>query len=435
MAGIGAAGAPSPDLVIPVDDTGSETSSRYRYQDQLAAAHCLSMLANGGVAVICEWHADFVLEHGRDVWELVSVKHRDEGSWSFAKLFDDGGLALLFDTWVSHGQRPRVRLCTNAGFSNAKSPIAARLLEQLCGDQLALVELTDDMCTAVAWAILKIAKKKELDNLPVVATIPAVENWTSSAGLPDGMGEAVRAFLQVLRIEKFPAKEHVRDHIIRTYVEPALDKLGRDTRAADTCYDRLLEKVYAASRDNDGRPLEPLGRLNALDALSPENKRDERVRRRTLTAEHILECLNRSHVGHVPLLPAGRRPPSAPGGTKLVAKLRAGRVSEEDQKQARELRDLWHDSWPRVATGFPQDLEVEYALEQEILNLVRALRLELTGVDKFGTRLMVKLHEHLRVDSLRQRVALPLHDHHLLGFAYELSDQCRFAFTDEEVPP
>jgi hypothetical protein len=111
--------------------------------------------------------------------------------------------------------------------------------------------------------------------------------------------------------------------------------------------------------------------------------------------------------------------------------LRDGGISEEDARQAHDLRDLWHDSWPRVATGFPLDIEVEFALEQEILDLVRTLRLELVGQDRYGDRFMAALHERLRVDTLRRLPALPLHDHHLVGFAYELSDQCRFGFLDD----
>ena len=59
------------------------------------------------------------------------------------------------------------------------------------------------------------------------------------------------------------------------------------------------------------------------------------------------------------------------------------------------------------------------------------LRLELAGRDRYGMRFMAALHERLRLDTLRSCTVLPLHDHHLVGFAYELSDQCRFGFVDE----
>jgi hypothetical protein len=418
-------------VVAPADDTGSDTAVLYRYQDQLAAAHSLAMLHKEGARIICEWHADFLIEQGSNEWELVSVKHLDAGSWTFGKLFDDGGLALLFDTWIALGRNVSVRLCTNASFSTSKSPISARVIEELCGDKmhLALIEPDNETCSAVAWAALKVASKGKLVNLPVVK-IPVNAAWTSSEGLPAGIDEAARAFLGVLRIEKFPSKQHVRDHVIRSYVEPALKSVGRDTRAADVCYDKLLEAVCAASRDNDNRPLDPLERLNAKDAFSLPNKIDERLRRRSITVEIVRRCLAVPYMADVPLLPAGRRPPRAPGGRKLDSKLTDARVHDDDRIHTQGLRDLWHDSWPRIATGFPQDLDVQYALEQEILNLVRILRLELAGQDNFGTRLIAALHARLRIDALNSKPALALHDTHLQGFAYELSDQCLFNFLD-----
>lgn len=422
---------PSPSAVVPTDDTGAPTASRYRYQNQVAAAHCLSMLRNSGRAVVCEWHCDFLLHREDGGWELVSVKHLDEGSWSFSKLFDDGGLALLFNSWISLGRPAGVRLCTNGGFSTAKSPISARMIEEICGDQLTLDVLSDEMCCAVAWAILKAAVKSELDNLPAVKAMPARTEWMKPDGLPQGMVEAARTFLQSLRIETFPSRQNIRDHVIRRYVEPTLEELGRDTRTADACYERLLNAIERASRDNDGVPVDSLGRLTAPVTMTLSGKLDERMRRRSITRDQVLDGLAVAHTGVAPLLPAGRRPPRAPGGERLTAKLRDGGISRDDEQQAHDLRSLWHDSWPRMKTGFPQDIEVEFALEQDILDLVRTLRLELAGQDRYGVRFMAALHQRLQLDSLRSRPALPLHDRHLVGFAYELSDRCRFGFIDE----
>jgi hypothetical protein len=245
------------------------------------------------------------------------------------------------------------------------------------------------------------------------------------------MAEAAREFLQSLRIEKFPSRQNIHDHVVRRYVEPQLRKLGRDTRTADTCYERLLTMVERASRDNDDIPLDPLVRLTDAARTTLSGKLDERMRRRSITQDHVLDCLAVAHIGTAPLLPAGRRPPRAPGGRQLTMKLRDGGIGKDDEQQAHDLRDLWHDSWQRVITGFPQDIEVEFALEQDILDLVRMLRLDLAGQDRYGIRFIAALHQRLRLDNLRSRPALPLHDRHLLGFAYELSDRCRFGFVDE----
>ncbi|MFI9811582.1 dsDNA nuclease domain-containing protein [Saccharothrix variisporea] len=424
-----------PNKVAPGDDSGAPTSSRFRYQDEIAAAHCLLMARHGRVAsVVCEWHADFAVEYVDGEWVLNSVKHHEGQAWSLAKLFEDGGLALLFDTWIKLDRSVKVVLCTNAALSDSASPISAKLIGQLCGDHpgdsFLQVEPTDQICAAGAWAVLKAATKQKLDNVVGVEEVPSTREWLRADGLPQGMVEAIRSFLGVLRIKRFPSRDHIRDHVIRQYVQPLLQDLGRDISVADACYDRLLNVVHQASRDNDGRPLDPFEWLAASGPPSAEDKLDERVRRRTIAPEQVLECLAVAHTSGAPLLPAGRRPPPAPGGRTLTRKLCEAKVGDDDQRQAQQLRDLWHDSWPKMATGFPQDLEVEYALEQDILNFVRSLKLQLVGADHFGTRLMAALNEGLGVHRLKGRLALPLHDHHVVGFAYELSDRCYFTFLD-----
>lgn len=421
----------SPDCVAPAEDAGPETQVRYRFQYQVAAAHCLSLAQAGGVRIVCEWHADFLMETDGGAWEIVSVKHLDEGSWTFATLFDEGGLARLFDTWNGLGRTARARLCTNAGFSTSKSPISARSLEKLCGDaiQLDLPVSDDRICSAVAWGIIKAATKGKYANIPA-AGIPATKKWVSGDGLPAGMLEAVKAFLAVLRIQNFPHKSYIRDYVIRSYVEPVLKSMERDTRTGPDCYENLLHAVYNASSDNDHQPLEPLRHLVEPDALSLPNKIDERVRRRTITPAAVRECLLAARVETPSVLPASRRPPQAPGGQKLDAKLLDAGVGDDDRKYAQRMRNLWHDSWQRLSTGFPQDLELEYELEEEVLHVVRSLRLELTGTPHFGSRLIAALHERLQVKGLRDEPTLALHDAHLRGLAYELSDQCLFNFKD-----
>ncbi|NGY65338.1 DUF4297 domain-containing protein [Lentzea sp. NEAU-D13] len=422
---------PSPDRVAPAEDAGPDTQVRYRFQYQVAAAHCLSLSDAGGVRIVCEWHADFLMETEEGAWEIVSVKHLDEGSWTFATLFDDGGLARLFDTWVGLGRTARARLCTNAGFSSNKSPISARSLEKLCGDfvQLDLVVSDERTSSAVAWAIIKAASKGKYTNTPA-AKVPAVEKWLSAEGLPDGMLEAVKEFLAVLRIQSFPPKRFIRDHVIRTYVEPVLKGMKRDTRTAPDCYHNLLGVVYDASSDNDHQPLEPLRHLLEPEAMSLPNKIDERVKRRTITPEAIEACMLAVRAETPSVLPAGRRPPQAPGGRTLEAKLLAAGVGEDDRKYAQRMRNLWHDSWQRLNTGFPQDFELEFELEEDVLHVVRTLRLELNGESHFASRLIAGLHERVRVKKLTDEPSLALHDAHLRGLAYELSDQCLFDFKD-----
>lgn len=252
----------------------------------------------------------------------------------------------------------------------------------------------------------------------------------SADGLPDGMLGAAKDFLAVLRIQSFPPKRYIRDHVIRSYVEPVLKSMKRDIRTAPDCYENLLSAVYDASSDSDHQPLEPLRHLAEPDAMSLPNKIDERVRRRTITPEAVRECLLAVRVEAPSVLPASRRPPQAPGGHKLDTKLLDAGVGDDDRKYAQRMRNLWHDSWQRLSTGFPQDLELEYELEEEVLHVVRSLRLELTGTQHFGSRLIAALHERLRINGLRDEPTLALHDAHLRGLAYELSDRCLFNFKD-----
>ncbi|MEU4424800.1 hypothetical protein AB0F81_29620 [Actinoplanes sp. NPDC024001] len=152
-----------------------------------------------------------------------------------------------------------------------------------------------------------------------------------------------------------------------------------------------------------------------------------------MTRDAVLDAIRlgtRRAVGDsVSLLRAGQAPPSAPGGRRLLEKMRTAMMGEDEQANALGMRDLWLHIWPQARTGFPEDIETQYRLEMEILDIVRQIRAQLIGSNgHYGVQFQALLHSELRRAELGKKITVPLNDFHILGFAYELSDMCKFGF-------
>lgn len=429
------------DLLLqrPHEDFGVSTAQDYRFQAEIIASFCISMLTKPQLAeVICEWHEDIVLRFAspRPALELISVKHRTTGHWvSISLLCEKGGLAHLFDRWLAYQQAARVRICTNARLGGSEKDPSPRLLGLACEDGDFASPTRAPLVTHVAWGIIKAAKKKDLALIPTKdVSVPKLDQWHDPAGLPLHFEEQVKEFLQALRLDcGRPDKPHAADVHIRQLVEPALREAGYPVGIAPGAYKKLVDEIAAACRDEDGNPRDLAAFIIDPLANTATPLFREILARRTLNKKRIEAIFDgaRANGANAPILPSGMRPPRAPGGHKMRSKMDDASIDDGEQENAANLRDLWIDTWPRISTGFPEDIQTLYILELEILDIVREVRVELSEspTEPFGPRFQVALHKAVKKSRLSDIAGLPLSHHHLIGFAYELSDLCKFRFT------
>lgn len=77
-------------LVLPREQVGARTGRKYEVQYEEAALSCLKLLEEGkATCVYCEWHDDFVVEHGSSgTYSFHQVKTRSDssGQWSMFEI-------------------------------------------------------------------------------------------------------------------------------------------------------------------------------------------------------------------------------------------------------------------------------------------------------------------------------------------------------------
>lgn len=426
-------------FALPPDDSGTGATQNFRFQSEVAASFCISMLTETHlVEVVCEWHEDFVLRYQSPVEyiELVSVKHCDSATWStIESLCNKGGIAHLFDRWLALAKDCRTRLSTNGKMGGVGTKPTPKLLEMACTDGDFASGPRALLSTHVAWGILKAAQKKDLEMVPVKGLkVPPQKGWDDPDAIPPNFREQVEEFLSGLRLHhNLPPKSAITDVHIRQLVEPAVRTMGYSTTSAPAAYKALVDEIETANRDNDGRRQNLAAYIADPYADTLDSKIRETLGRRSMGRDRVKELVELSYLekpNDHPLLPTGALPPRAAGGQKLSEKMQDGDIEPHEQDYAASLRDLWLDTWPRVKTGFTQDVQLLYGLELEIMERVRNLRIDLAGApEPYGAKFQIELHNILRQSRLNEVVGLPLSDFHIIGFAYELSNKCRFPFT------
>ncbi|MDY0814039.1 dsDNA nuclease domain-containing protein [Kitasatospora purpeofusca] len=247
----------------PPEDSGTETASRYYFQYQCAARHCLAMILGGSLkSVICEWHTDYSLEYDNGTLHLVSVKHRElsAGPWPLADLWGKGGLKKLFGRWRESPDGSRCRLVTNGVMKGGKD--RAVELETACKnrDQSTLEGFADD-------AMRRLSCSK----------VEAIEFLTSldlEVGVPD------RTTMRADSIVNLATK------IIPDFKDRGID-LSR-------AWDSVVNLVASASRDFDSRDYADQLSLSSIDGLHAPRLVSAKIHRRTITKEDVLKAISES---------------------------------------------------------------------------------------------------------------------------------------------
>ncbi|MEU1693255.1 dsDNA nuclease domain-containing protein [Streptomyces hirsutus] len=245
-------------LNAPAEDSGTDTASRYNFQYQCAARHCIAMLEDATLrSVICEWHTDFILEYSDDTYELASVKHREPelGPWPFSELWDRGGLIKLYERW-KESPEVRCRLVTNASMKGGRD--SALTFAQACN-----AEGTEELAS-----------------------------FTDSASRRLGCStDEARAFLKALSVEfNIPDRVSIRAYHIVNTVEPALRAAGLMDIDTASAWDSIVNLVALKSRDFDQRRFSSI-RLARPDALTPSSIRETTIERRRVTRQRVVDAI------------------------------------------------------------------------------------------------------------------------------------------------
>ncbi|MFF5407617.1 dsDNA nuclease domain-containing protein [Streptomyces misionensis] len=239
----------------PVEDSGSDTASRYNFQHLCAARHCFALLHDSRLAgIVCEWHVDYVLLYSDGTNELVSVKHREPhiGPWPFAELWSKGGLTTLYERWKVTPEA-KCRLVTNASMKAGKDS-AAEFAKALGSHSV------DDYVGMVSGKL----------------------------GCKD---DEARSFLAALRIEHgIPDRVTLRSHEIVQNVGGALKKADITGVEAAVAWDAVADLVSSKSRDLDTRDFSSID-LASPSALDADVLTSAKIARRTIRQNDVVSAI------------------------------------------------------------------------------------------------------------------------------------------------
>lgn len=256
MSGSDVSGLAKSLISEPIEDSGTDTASRYNFQYLCAARHCFALLNDSRLAgIVCEWHVDYVLLYSDGVNELVSVKHRELhlGPWPFVDLWTKGGLATLYERWkVTPGAR--CRLVTNGSMKSGRD-------------------------SAMDFA-------KDLSGGNVEAHLESVSRKLGCTG------DEARSFLLALRIEHgIPDRVTLRAHQIVHTVEESLEVANLTELSAADAWDSVVRLVASKSRDMDNRDFSSID-LASPDALDADVLTSAKVARRTIRRNDVVAALS-----------------------------------------------------------------------------------------------------------------------------------------------
>lgn len=242
------------------DDTGSETLSRFTFQEVLAAGMVIEMLAGQPIRrILCESDEDYVIEWTDKRPEFVSVKHRepDRGQWTYSALCSEGGLAHLFNTWKKKDGQVLCRLQTNAGLKTGEGE--ARRLADACraGDTASLMTYLADL----------------------------------KAKLGADSEEEVAAFLADLRIQdSLPKRDDLRPRLLDQYQDQmAFIGWARDQHGAN--FDLICLLVHKASSED----LRSHSRTPGAEVPDSAAIRAQALAAKTVDADRIFAALRESY--------------------------------------------------------------------------------------------------------------------------------------------
>jgi hypothetical protein len=382
----GVAGDENEQLQIRLDDdTGSETLSRYTFQEVLAAEVVVEMLAGKPIRrVLCESDEDYVIDWTDQRPEFVSVKHRepDQGEWTCSALCSDGGLTHLFNTWRKAGKKIRCRLQTNAGLKTGDGE--ARRLAVACrdGDAETFKKYLADLKT-------KLGADSE---------------------------EEVEAFLADLRIQdSLPKRDDLRPRVLDT-LQNQMTSIGWARGRHSANFDLVCWEVHkASSADLRSHTRVPSAEIPTTTAIQAQT-----LAAKTVDADRILAALRESEQ-------ASHRQ----GRSLLEQKLDCGGIGPTGIRRAVALQQHWLRTRYRWSSDLPGD-EID-GLRRRVLKCADIAERDSRGTKKYGSVMQARL-EALLASELASGVPAYIDEDALLGIAYDETDRCNVVWCEDFVP-
>lgn len=281
-------------LVAAPDDAGAQTADRYDWQALTAAVDCLACVIEHSAAgdslredicLICEHHEDYIVCVG-DAIELVSAKHRDlsQGSWTYATLFTDGGIAHLFLRWAAFHEQVTARLVTNAGL-NAEAAKLRGLCELLRG--IGVGPLRD-----VDWQGLLTAAGRILTAIPPTKVLG---EWKLQNGdASDVFIAAARRFLSALAFDcERPPRGMLPSAAVSMYVIPFLEFLGRNIAVATSTWEKIASLFRLRMRGHTEPGFEGMATVIAnIHNLTADERLQLRLHQRAIWVKDVVEVVN-----------------------------------------------------------------------------------------------------------------------------------------------
>ncbi|MFC7918505.1 dsDNA nuclease domain-containing protein [Streptomyces cinereoruber] len=380
----------------PEEDSGSDTADRYEYQYQVAARHCFDFDGGELQWVLCEWHTDYILSFGDGRYALVSVKHRElnQGLWTINRLCEDGGLKTLCTRWRECRTPYQTRLATNGALDSD-----AKKLARACarGDLSALRGFARDFH-------VKLGCEK-----------------------PD----AALQFLLSLRIEsELPPRRYIRADNIETYARPMVARSGNRWINSSHVYDAVVDVVRQAARavDNNRPQAWTISRFNSLDS---DVLLEENVQKRMVDAARVaarVELVPRSGSALLQVDDAA----DTAVESRLSKKLRRGGIGETGIQSARRTRSSWATFEAQYSSPLPHEGDLVDDLKTRVLHEAAMAEAEsFTESAPYGRKMLAILHSKLTPDGIGAAPGIPLDRLHLLGLAYQLTDECKVWWSPE----
>jgi len=384
-------GGQDPLAAAPVEDRGSQTASWYAFQYAVTVGACMELLTGETQEVVVEWHTDYVTVATSGVRTLVSVKHRelDQGPWRLSELCDTGGLATLHARWRAAGSDVLCQWITNAALAPAQRGARdlARCLEQ---GGFAAGPAADDCRDFVSFFSKALSVEED----------------------------EARNFLGSLRIistgaDRRTIGQYVRDRMCL----PTLDLMGMSRTQSDRVYNTIERAVLDAAR---ALPNDRPSTWDALERASDITREDRTITRERLRARFAADGV---------ILTSA---PAASGKTVMARKLRAGWLGPSIRADAVRLRREWY----AIEATFREDLPTAFVNEVErARSLVQAAadEAEVNASAESGATYGPAMHAALAraAKTIAETVDLPVRREHLMGCAYQLTDECTIWWSKE----